>query len=233
MGGDADGHRGQAGGGQRRDRRPCCLGQDECQRPRPAGGRHGRGALVERRHGAGAGEIGYMHDQWIVGRPPFGGIDARHRRVAGRGRPQAVDGLGRESDEAARRRSRAASAMAAASGARICARAQPCRRTSPASAAAATKASFTASPRRKGSTANCTFSFSFPVTEGQDRYVVSVGRRGEFSYTFEQLRGPRRSDTPRSMTSTASAVMSLRRNVLRGWRQQRRRSQRATGDGRR
>jgi hypothetical protein len=40
----------------------------------------------------------------------------------------------------------------------------------------------------KGSTANCTFSFSFPVTEGQDRYVVSVGRRGEFSYTFEQLR---------------------------------------------
>ena len=40
----------------------------------------------------------------------------------------------------------------------------------------------------KGSNADCTFSFSFPVTEGQDRYVVSVGRRGEFSYTFEQLR---------------------------------------------
>ena len=39
----------------------------------------------------------------------------------------------------------------------------------------------------KGSTTNCAFSFSFPVTEGQDRYVVSVGRRGEFSYTFEQL----------------------------------------------
>jgi len=39
-----------------------------------------------------------------------------------------------------------------------------------------------------GGTANCTFSFSFPVTEGQDRYVVSVGRRGEFSYAFEQLR---------------------------------------------
>ncbi len=38
-----------------------------------------------------------------------------------------------------------------------------------------------------GSTANCTFSFGFPVTEGQDRYVVSVGRRGEFSCTFEQL----------------------------------------------
>ncbi|MFZ0831771.1 MAG: DUF732 domain-containing protein [Mycobacterium sp.] len=34
---------------------------------------------------------------------------------------------------------------------------------------------------------NCTFSFSFPVTEGEDRYVVSVGRRGDFSYTFNQL----------------------------------------------
>jgi hypothetical protein len=33
----------------------------------------------------------------------------------------------------------------------------------------------------------CTFSFSFPVTEGQDRYVVSVGHRGDFSHTFEQL----------------------------------------------
>jgi Protein of unknown function (DUF732) len=40
----------------------------------------------------------------------------------------------------------------------------------------------------KGSSANCTFSFSFPLTEGQDRYAVSVGRRGEFTYTFEQLR---------------------------------------------
>lgn len=36
--------------------------------------------------------------------------------------------------------------------------------------------------------AQCTFSFSFPLTEGQDRYVVSVGRRGEFIYTFDQLR---------------------------------------------
>ncbi|MCX2929357.1 DUF732 domain-containing protein [Mycobacterium sp. CVI_P3] len=39
----------------------------------------------------------------------------------------------------------------------------------------------------KSDGANCTFSFSFPITEGQDRYVVSVGRRGEFSYSFEQL----------------------------------------------
>jgi hypothetical protein len=39
-----------------------------------------------------------------------------------------------------------------------------------------------------GDDLNCRFSFSFPVTEGQDRYVVSVGHRGEFSYNFEQLR---------------------------------------------
>lgn len=39
----------------------------------------------------------------------------------------------------------------------------------------------------KGDAASCTFSFSVPLTEGQDRYVLSVGRRGEFSYTFEQL----------------------------------------------
>ena len=40
----------------------------------------------------------------------------------------------------------------------------------------------------KGTTSSCTFAFSFPVTEGEDRYVVSVGRRGEFIYTFEQIR---------------------------------------------
>lgn len=46
----------------------------------------------------------------------------------------------------------------------------------------------TALGQGKGNSANCTFSFSFPVTEGQDRYVVSVGRRGEFTYSFGQLR---------------------------------------------
>ncbi|GAY19233.1 DUF732 domain-containing protein [Mycobacterium sp. shizuoka-1] len=40
-----------------------------------------------------------------------------------------------------------------------------------------------------GNNATCTFSFTFRITEGQDRYVVSVGRRGEFSYSFDQLRG--------------------------------------------
>ena len=39
-----------------------------------------------------------------------------------------------------------------------------------------------------GDEVNCRFSFNFPITEGQDRYVVSVGHRGEFSYSFEQLR---------------------------------------------
>lgn len=39
-----------------------------------------------------------------------------------------------------------------------------------------------------GDAASCTFSFTFPITEGQDRYVVSVGRRGDFAYSFEQLR---------------------------------------------
>jgi hypothetical protein len=35
--------------------------------------------------------------------------------------------------------------------------------------------------------ATCTYSFTFPVTDGQDRYVVSVSHRGEFTYTFDQL----------------------------------------------
>jgi Protein of unknown function (DUF732) len=37
-----------------------------------------------------------------------------------------------------------------------------------------------------GDDLTCTFSFGFPVTEGQDRYVVSVSRRGDFIYTFNQ-----------------------------------------------
>jgi hypothetical protein len=38
-----------------------------------------------------------------------------------------------------------------------------------------------------GDDLTCTFSFSIPITEGQDRYVVSVGHRGDFIYTFNQL----------------------------------------------
>ena len=38
-----------------------------------------------------------------------------------------------------------------------------------------------------GDERTCTFSFSFPITEGQDRYVVTVSHRGDFVYTFNQL----------------------------------------------
>ncbi|EFD72268.1 hypothetical membrane protein [Mycobacterium tuberculosis GM 1503] len=34
----------------------------------------------------------------------------------------------------------------------------------------------------------CTFPFSFEITEGEDRYVVSVSRRGEMSYSFADLK---------------------------------------------
>ncbi|MBU9763095.1 DUF732 domain-containing protein [Mycobacterium sp. TNTM28] len=39
----------------------------------------------------------------------------------------------------------------------------------------------------KGDSTTCTFTFTVPVTEGEDRYVLSIGRRGEFSYSFDQL----------------------------------------------
>ncbi|MGV0810553.1 DUF732 domain-containing protein [Mycolicibacterium boenickei] len=51
---------------------------------------------------------------------------------------------------------------------------------------AETLTSTTLGPGKSG-TANCTFTFTLPLTEGHDRYVLSIGRRGEFSYTFEQL----------------------------------------------
>jgi len=34
----------------------------------------------------------------------------------------------------------------------------------------------------------CSFPFSFEVTEGEDRYIVSMDRRGEFSYSFADLK---------------------------------------------
>lgn len=39
-----------------------------------------------------------------------------------------------------------------------------------------------------GNRFRCTFPFSFDITEGEDHYIVSVGRRGEISYTFTQLK---------------------------------------------
>lgn len=40
----------------------------------------------------------------------------------------------------------------------------------------------------KGGRYMCTFGITFQVTEGHDQYVVSVGRRGELSFTFDQLK---------------------------------------------
>lgn len=37
------------------------------------------------------------------------------------------------------------------------------------------------------STAGCLFKFSFEITEGEDSYVVSVGRRGEFAYSWDEI----------------------------------------------
>lgn len=34
----------------------------------------------------------------------------------------------------------------------------------------------------------CTFSMTFEVTEGEERYVVEVGKRGELSYSFDELK---------------------------------------------
>lgn len=39
-----------------------------------------------------------------------------------------------------------------------------------------------------GNRYQCTFNFSFEITEGEDHYIVSVGRRGELSYTFTELK---------------------------------------------
>lgn len=40
----------------------------------------------------------------------------------------------------------------------------------------------------QGSSYRCVFSVTFVITEGQDRYVVGVGRRGELSYSFAELK---------------------------------------------
>lgn len=35
---------------------------------------------------------------------------------------------------------------------------------------------------------SCRYEFEFEVTEGEETYVVAVGRRGETSYTFEEIK---------------------------------------------
>ncbi len=39
-----------------------------------------------------------------------------------------------------------------------------------------------------GSMYRCVFTFSLEVTEGEPSYVLSVGRRGEQSYSFSDLK---------------------------------------------
>jgi hypothetical protein len=39
----------------------------------------------------------------------------------------------------------------------------------------------------RGDNRTCTFSFSFSIPDGQDRYVVSVSHRGDYIYSFDQL----------------------------------------------
>lgn len=39
-----------------------------------------------------------------------------------------------------------------------------------------------------GGSLRCTFPFTFDISEGEDRYLVSVGRRGELSFSFADLK---------------------------------------------
>jgi hypothetical protein len=39
-----------------------------------------------------------------------------------------------------------------------------------------------------GGTRFCTFSFTMPITEGEDTYIVEVGKRGQLSYSFTELK---------------------------------------------
>ena len=162
MGGDADRDRVEPGGRDPGQGRAVRLRQDQGQRPRPERRRHRRRPLVEAGDGARPGKIGDMDDQRVVRRAALGAVDAGHRGVAGGDRTQAVDGLGREGDQPAPAQEPAAAAIAAASGGRMRLSAQARSRFSPASAATATRASLTASPRRKGSTPSVT-AFSAPT----------------------------------------------------------------------
>ena len=81
-------------------------GQDQRERPRPecAGQRLGLraedGVLARRL------DVQNMGDERIDRRPLLGGVDRRDRRIRGRVRREAVDGLGRHGDEAARAKAR-------------------------------------------------------------------------------------------------------------------------------
>ena len=75
--------------------------QDERQRAGPERLGEPVGAGVEGGDAAGGVAVGYVRDQRVVRRAPLRAVDGRDgARVAGE-RAEAVDGLGREGDEAA------------------------------------------------------------------------------------------------------------------------------------
>ena len=86
-----------------RDRRPGSrrLWQHQRQRPRPEGLRQPRRGGIETGDPPGRGEVGDMGDQGIEGGPALGLIEPGNGgRIGGIG-AEAIDGLGRERDQAA------------------------------------------------------------------------------------------------------------------------------------
>ena len=95
-----------------------------------------------------------MHDQRVVRRAALGAVDPGHRRVVGRDRAEAVDGLGRERDKAAAAQGRGGLGDGSRGRREDAAQSARCwrRRLMPASANAVTRASLSRSPNRNGST---------------------------------------------------------------------------------
>ena len=94
-------HRLQPGADQPGNRRVRPSRQHEGQRARPEGFGEAQRRFVELRPRPVRRQVGRVDDQGIEAGPALGFEDARHRPVVGRVGAQAVDGLGREGDEAA------------------------------------------------------------------------------------------------------------------------------------
>ena len=80
--------------------------QDQGQRAGPERLGQPQGVAVEPGDGGGGGEVGQVQDQRVEGRAVLGGEDAGDGAVVGRVGAEAVDGFGREGDEAAGRAGR-------------------------------------------------------------------------------------------------------------------------------
>ncbi len=93
----------EPGGREQADRAVRCLRQDQSQGPRPERAGELQRGVVEHREALGGGEIGHVGDQRIERRPFLDRIELRHRLVVGRVGAEAIDGLGREGNEPARR----------------------------------------------------------------------------------------------------------------------------------